>query len=335
MPARRRTPLRAPSLHPVQPGAQAHPRFVHALVLRGVCLMRRAEIDYLFGDCADAGRLNPGPWRRFVAASGVDPATLAPGGRALLSAYSGRLVGADPGARAAAARAWSTWENGMFGWRPADEAPAYAAAKQLLPGTPHRVLSWDGQRWSLPGTDSTPEAAAAAAALAESLKHLPPPASPSCDTGSAVVARAASVAASVAANVTAAAREGLGKLTTGADRTGWVPAQNMLTAHYSAANGFLGDSALLDGMAGLRAAGVVGRAVQGGADSICPPRTAMALHGAWPELEVRVVLEAGHSMYDQGITSELVKATDAFRERRAEVARPMAGLLTHSDTQKG
>jgi hypothetical protein len=303
--------------------------------------MRRAEIDYLFGDCSAAGRLNPGPWKGFVEAAGVDPATLEPGGRALLSSYYGRLAGRDPDARAAAARAWSAWENDMFAWRPAAEAPAYAAARRLLPGTPHRVLSYDGHgHWSLPGTDPTPEVAAAVAALIESLKHLPPPASarcdtrcdPRCDTGSAGVAKAASVAAGVAANVTAAAREfyreGLGKFSKGADRSGWVPAQNMLTAHYSAANGFLGDAALVEGLAGLRAAGVVGRAVQGGLDSICPPRTALELHEAWPELQVRVVLEAGHSMYDQGITSELVKATDAFGEARAELERPVVELPT-------
>ena len=55
-------------------------------------------------------------------------------------------------------------------------------------------------------------------------------------------------------------------------------------------------------------------AVQGGLDYICPPRTALALCDAWPEMELRLVLDAGHSMYDPRITSELVKATDRFRD---------------------
>ena len=55
-------------------------------------------------------------------------------------------------------------------------------------------------------------------------------------------------------------------------------------------------------------------AVQGGLDYICPPRTALALREAWPEMELRLVLDAGHSMYDPRIASELVRATDQFRD---------------------
>jgi hypothetical protein len=48
--------------------------------------MRSLEIDYIFGDSAEAGLLNPVPWRRFVEYTGIDPATLKTGGRELLSA---------------------------------------------------------------------------------------------------------------------------------------------------------------------------------------------------------------------------------------------------------
>jgi proline iminopeptidase len=50
--------------------------------------------------------------------------------------------------------------------------------------------------------------------------------------------------------------------------------------------------------------------VQGSADLICPPVTAYDLHMAWPEMNLRIVTGSGHSMYDPGIASELVKATD-------------------------
>jgi len=46
---------------------------------------------------------------------------------------------------------------------------------------------------------------------------------------------------------------------------------------------------------------------------VCPPSTAYALHRAWPEMELRLVANAGHSMYDPAITHELVAATDALR----------------------
>jgi len=40
----------------------------------------------------------------------------------------------------------------------------------------------------------------------------------------------------------------------------------------------------------------------------------MDLHDAWPEMKLRLVAGAGHSMYDPEITSELVKATDFFQD---------------------
>ena len=51
-------------------------------------------------------------------------------------------------------------------------------------------------------------------------------------------------------------------------------------------------------------------AVQGTADTICPPATAYDLHAAWPELELRLVSGAGHSHYDPDIQHELLEATD-------------------------
>ena len=91
-----------------------------------------------------------------------------------------------------------------------------------------------------------------------------------------------------------------------------MPAQAMLTSRYSTTYGFLGATELLRGVDRIRQIPCV--AVQGGADCECPPRTAWALHRAWPEMELRLVLDAGHSMYDPRITSELVKATDRFRD---------------------
>ena len=82
--------------------AQAHPERCRGLVLRGVFLCRRSEIDwFLYG----MRTVYPEAWRAFT---GFLPETE----RAdLLSAYYRRLVDADPGLHMPAARAWSTYEG--------------------------------------------------------------------------------------------------------------------------------------------------------------------------------------------------------------------------------
>lgn len=55
-------------------------------------------------------------------------------------------------------------------------------------------------------------------------------------------------------------------------------------------------------------------AVQGRLDYVCPVVTAYDLHCGWPEMELRVVPNAGHSMYDAGIMHELLEATDRLRK---------------------
>ena len=92
-----------------------------------------------------------------------------------------------------------------------------------------------------------------------------------------------------------------------------VPAQAIITAHYSVNNGFLENTDIIrpNGVGNLSSVKCI--AVQGGLDFITPPRTALELHDSWPEMELRLVLNGGHSMYDPGITSELVKAADSLR----------------------
>ena len=56
--------------------------------------------------------------------------------------------------------------------------------------------------------------------------------------------------------------------------------------------------------------------VQGRWDVVCPPRSAWDLHRAWPEAELRIVPDAGHSAFEPGIAHELLEATDRFRHVR-------------------
>jgi len=53
--------------------------------------------------------------------------------------------------------------------------------------------------------------------------------------------------------------------------------------------------------------------VQGRYDVVCPPRSAWDLHRAWPQADLRIVPDAGHSAFEPGITHELIVATDSFR----------------------
>jgi proline iminopeptidase len=52
--------------------------------------------------------------------------------------------------------------------------------------------------------------------------------------------------------------------------------------------------------------------VQGRYDVVCPIRSAWDLHRAWPEADLIVVPDAGHSAFEAGIASELVAATDRY-----------------------
>jgi len=52
--------------------------------------------------------------------------------------------------------------------------------------------------------------------------------------------------------------------------------------------------------------------VQGRYDVVCPMRSAWDLHRAWPEADLKIIEDAGHSAFEPGITSALVEATDRY-----------------------
>jgi proline iminopeptidase len=83
--------------------AQAHPERVTGLVLRGIFLLRRAELLWFYQE--GASWLFPDAWEQFLA-----PIPLVERGD-LMSAYHRRLTSDDPAVRATAARAWSIWEG--------------------------------------------------------------------------------------------------------------------------------------------------------------------------------------------------------------------------------
>ncbi len=55
--------------------------------------------------------------------------------------------------------------------------------------------------------------------------------------------------------------------------------------------------------------------VQGRYDVVCPLRSAWDLHRAWPQADLRIVQDAGHSAFEPGNLHELIEATDRFGSR--------------------
>ena len=86
-----------------------------------------------------------------------------------------------------------------------------------------------------------------------------------------------------------------------------------IEAHYFVHRAFLDDDQLLRDLARIRHLPCT--IVQGRYDVVCPPVTAAALAQAWPEAELVIVPDAGHSVREPGITRELIAAVERMRER--------------------
>ena len=82
--------------------AQAHPSRATELVLRGIFMLRRWELEWFYQE--GASRLYPEAWDQYLQAiPEVERADL-------ISAYHRRLTSHSEASRLAAARAWSVWE---------------------------------------------------------------------------------------------------------------------------------------------------------------------------------------------------------------------------------
>jgi proline iminopeptidase len=105
--------------------AQHHPARCLGLVLRGIFLCRKSEIDwFLYGLRA----IFPEPWERF--AGFLPPAERGD----LLGNYYRRLVDPDPAAHMPAARAWSVYEGSCSTLLPSRETVDYFAGDVVALG---------------------------------------------------------------------------------------------------------------------------------------------------------------------------------------------------------
>lgn len=85
-----------------------------------------------------------------------------------------------------------------------------------------------------------------------------------------------------------------------------------ILSHYAVHGGFLTESQLLDGVDRIRHLPAV--IINGRYDLCCPPVSAYDLARRWPEAELRIVPDAGHSAAEPGIARELLRATDRFAD---------------------
>jgi proline iminopeptidase len=85
--------------------AQTHPQRVTELVLRGIFMLRRWELEWFYQNPGGAGALFPDMWEHYV-----EP--IPENERAdMMGAYYKRLTSEDAGVLGKAARAWSVWEG--------------------------------------------------------------------------------------------------------------------------------------------------------------------------------------------------------------------------------
>ncbi|MBN2907347.1 MAG: prolyl aminopeptidase [Rhodobacteraceae bacterium] len=106
--------------------AQTHPDRAAYLVLRGVFLMTKRELDWFYG--GGAGQFWPDLWTRFADLIPADEQ------HDMIAAYHKRLFSGDMALETRYARAWAAWENalasidhhGALGEAPADYARAFS-----------------------------------------------------------------------------------------------------------------------------------------------------------------------------------------------------------------
>jgi proline iminopeptidase len=86
-----------------------------------------------------------------------------------------------------------------------------------------------------------------------------------------------------------------------------------IECHYFMNNSFLEPNQILNNAGKLE--GIPGVIVQGRYDVVCPMQSAWDLYQAWPDSELDIIPDAGHSATERGIVDALVRATIKFSEQ--------------------
>jgi len=91
-----------------------------------------------------------------------------------------------------------------------------------------------------------------------------------------------------------------------------------IEAHYFINDAFLRPNQIIEDAHKLK--GIPGVIVHGRYDMVCPFDNAFALHEAWPQSDLQIIKDAGHSAMEPSITEALIRATNRFaRELKPEL----------------
>jgi proline iminopeptidase len=281
--------------------AQEYPDSIRSLVLRGVCLLRQSEVDWLTSSNGGAAAMDPEGWLNFTSAVGIRARTSSVGRQALY-AYYDRLLGSNREARLMAAKSWFIWEMRVSSV--ARQVMGEQVSTTILEPD---VLVWNHRfGWRYYNQDGTEvQQKSQIRAMEESQRMRRGIMASSEIPYLAEVTQPRSIHPM---QLSLAEIRAASNLTALGD---YIPAQAMLTCFYSVNCHYALDNVDFlspERMSKIRKIRCI--AVQGANDAICPPDTALDLHVAWPEMELRIPTMSGHSMYDAAITHELVQGTD-------------------------
>lgn len=95
-----------------------------------------------------------------------------------------------------------------------------------------------------------------------------------------------------------------------------------IEAHYFMHHAFLEDNQILRDAGKLE--GIPGFIVHGRYDMICPLENAHALYKLWPDAELDIIRDAGHSSREPGIVDALIRATETMALRLLGDKEPTA-----------
>ena len=312
--------------------AQTYPNIVKAMVLRGVCLFRNEEIDWLFSNQGMA-ELNPSGWNSLeesvqrIVAENSDIESREIHRHTLHSLYH-LLLGNDPIARFAAAKAWFQWEMSASSFHKHQLTTNTNTTNETTTNNDqnHVVIEWNPSQRSWFRIETSkdryinrkitdPSSDEDYQSLYKWKRKENLGTTDSIDDDYQNLKNGQ---LSIKPVLTMENKENITSiLNLTHDQisfaTSFVPSQAMLTCFYSANNQIMcQDFSFLSSSTIKRIDKIPCIAVQGGKDHICPSDTAIDLNKAWPNMQLRIPLNAGHSMYDPAITHELVEATDFF-----------------------
>ncbi len=99
------------------------------------------------------------------------------------------------------------------------------------------------------------------------------------------------------------------------DEDAFVDAFARIECHYFTHRGFFPEDGWLVKQAHQHLRGKPGTIVHGRYDVITPLSSAWTLSKAWPDADLHIVPDAGHSSLEPGIVDKLIRASDAYADR--------------------